>query len=53
LAIVVGLTVSERASLWFMGLGGFLLGMGVEKFATRQIRRVAKKLAQEQMEKIL
>jgi hypothetical protein len=52
LAVVVGMTISERASLWLVGLGGFLLGMSVEKFATRQIRRVAKKLAQEQIEKL-
>jgi hypothetical protein len=48
LAILVGGTISERAALWLVGTGGFLLGMSLEKFATRQIRRVARQLAEQQ-----
>ncbi|MFZ9521689.1 MAG: hypothetical protein ACO3A4_14560 [Silvanigrellaceae bacterium] len=48
LAIVVGTMTPEKSSLWFVGLGGFLLGMSLEKLATRQIRRVAKQLAEQQ-----
>jgi hypothetical protein len=51
LAILVGPLISEEHSHWLVGAGGFLLGMGSEKFATRQIRRVAQQLAQEHQEK--
>ncbi|NBO37138.1 hypothetical protein EBU99_00990 [bacterium] len=48
LAVLIGGTICERAGLYLVGTGGFLLGMSLEKFATRQIRRVARHLAEQQ-----
>ncbi|NBX18398.1 MAG: hypothetical protein EBR09_13645 [Proteobacteria bacterium] len=47
-ALTVGVTAADSTALWLVGGGGFLAGISVEKFATRQIRRIAKQLAENQ-----
>lgn len=47
LSMVISLDYSDNVETYLAAGGGFLLGMSAEKFASRQIRRIATELLQQ------